>query len=261
MDFKTFGFLRGTRHKETRRLGGFVAVDCLTAYADVHLADTPDAKEACKALAHYVDNAPFQPKGILLTDNGGCFISAEFIAEAAKAGFIQRTIRPGHPWSNGKVEALNKTLKYQCFPVIAGNITDWDQAVDLVGTWMDYYNKSRAHGGHINRGLPPLAFLDLYKKTPGSHVEKLLNLGLIKLDDEWSIRMMGDTRQVFGKRPDGAPRDQGLNLDDKGQPLPFALVLDRTPRAGFSQDFSDKGHKLDRPPDQEPTNGGMVLYK
>jgi hypothetical protein len=161
-------------------------------------------------------------------------------------------------WSNGKAEGLNKTLKYQCFPVIAGNISDWQQAVDLVATWADHYNATRAHGGHINRGLPPLAFLELYNRTPGSHVAKLIELGLIKLDDEWTIRMMGDTRSMFGKQTKGSP-DLPLNTDGDGQPLPFALVLDRTPRPGFSQDWSDKGHKLARPPDGE--GSGLVLYK
>ena len=59
-----------------------------------------------------------------------------FIKGVANRGPIQRTIRSAHPWSNGKVEALNRVLKYQCFPAIAGNIEDWRSACVLAHRWM-----------------------------------------------------------------------------------------------------------------------------
>ena len=119
-----------------------------------------------------------------------------FIQAVANRGLMQRTIRSSHPWSNGKVEALNKVLKYQCFPVIAGNITDWQSACRLVDRWMTYYNEQRSHGGFANQGLPPLAVWQLHQKTPGDHLEKLIKLGLLKLDQEWSVRLMGSNASM-----------------------------------------------------------------
>ena len=225
IDFKTFGFLRGTRGDKAKRLGGFVVVDSLTAYAHVHLAPTPTAEEAAEALLTYVHRVPFTPQGLLLSDNALCFLAEEFIERAKALCFIQRTIRAAHPWSNGKVEALNRTLKYQCFPAIAGNISDWATAVDLVNIWLDYYNKTRSHSGHVNKGLPPEAFYSLYQATEGDHVTKLVNLGIIKLDAEWSVRMMGSTSD---------------DLEERKRELPFALIMERKAEGGFAIDFADK---------------------
>ena len=90
----------------------------------------------------------------LLSDNGSELLSEIFIRTCVDLGLIQRTIRPGHAWSNGKVDALSKTLKYQCFPAIAGNVATWDDAVRLVRTWMLYDNNRRAHTGHAIPGCP-----------------------------------------------------------------------------------------------------------
>jgi hypothetical protein len=92
----------------------------------------------------------------------------------------------------------------------------------------------------------------------GTAQKVLAELGLIKLDDEWSIRMMGDSRSVFGKQAKGAP-DVEVNFGEDGQPLPFALVLDRARRGELAQDLSDTGHKLDRPPDAK--GASVVHYK
>ena len=85
-------------------------------------------------------------------------------------------------WSNGKVDALNKTLKYQCFPAIAGNVESWACAENLVKEWMHYYNHIRAHAGHSSKGLPPVPFIELYHKAPGDHLQKLISLGIVKLE-------------------------------------------------------------------------------
>jgi len=113
-----------------------------------------------------------------------------------------RTIRTSHPWSNGKVEALNRVLKYQCLAAIAGNISDWHSACDLVERWMHYYNTQRSHSGHANKGLPPIPFYELYRKTEGDHLATLIKLGVAKLDNEWSVRLMGGDRKVTGEGED-----------------------------------------------------------
>ena len=173
----TFGYLRpprGTADAQGDRLGGFVAIDSLTGFALCHLAKVQDQFLALEALKTYVEKAPFPVHGLLLSDNATCFLAETFLKGACELGFLQRTIRSSHPWSNGKVEALNRVLKYQCFAAIAGNISDWKSACTLVERWMNYYNTQRSHSGHVNRGIPPVAFYELHKKTEGDHLGKLL---------------------------------------------------------------------------------------
>lgn len=199
IDYKTFGFLRGARGEPSVRLGGFVYVDSLTSYATVHLAKAPDGFEAVAGLQQYIEGVPFDLSGVVLTDNGGAFLSDFFINAVRKACLLHRTIRPAHPWSNGKVEALNKTLKYQCFAAIAGNVGTWREAVLLVEAWMKYYNETRSHGGHTNKGLPPRALYNLWKNTPGDELEKLITMGILKMDDQWHVRLMGSNGTADGE--------------------------------------------------------------
>jgi len=149
---------RGQAQQAGERLGGFVCIDSLTSFATCFLSATCDQFQALEAPDHYRQAAPFPLHGLLLTDNAKCFLADTFLKGIANRGLLQRTIRTAHPWSNGKVEALNKVLKYQCFPAVAGNITDWQSACVLVDRWMVYYNEQRSHGGFANKGLPPLAF-------------------------------------------------------------------------------------------------------
>jgi hypothetical protein len=225
------------------RLGGFVVVDSLTAFAHVRLAKSGDQFEAADALGKYLEAAPFDVFGIVLSDNGKTFLSDHFVQACTNAGLMLRTIRPSHPWSNGKVEAMNKTLKYQCFAAIAGNISSWENAVVLVEKWMDYYNALRSHSGHANKGLPPLPFYELWKKTPGDDLQKLISLGIIRCDETWSVRMMGSSqpKEGPGELPYAFIMDrvlspslqQALGLADPGQPAvasgakPNNLVLAR----------------------------------
>jgi hypothetical protein len=195
------------------RLGGFVVIDSLTSFAAVKLAPSGDQFEAADALGAYIEAAPFEVKGLVLADNGKAFLSDHFIQAVTNAGLLLRTIRPSHPWSNGKVEAMNKTLKYQCFAAIAGQVGGWDQAAVLLERWMDYYNNERSHGGHANKGLPPIPFYNLWKKTQGDDLEKLINMGILRCDEMWSVRLMGSR--------------SGHEQDD-GKGLPFAFVMEKT---------------------------------
>ncbi|MEW5741836.1 MAG: integrase core domain-containing protein [Myxococcota bacterium] len=49
--------------------------------------------------------------GVIVTDNGGQFLSADFREGLRRAGVKHRRIRPGHPWTNGRVERLFRTFK------------------------------------------------------------------------------------------------------------------------------------------------------
>ena len=252
IDYKTFGYLRpprGAGQRPSRRLGGYIIIDSLTSFAALHLSSTDDAEAAVAALEHYMSQAPFTPSGILLSDNAKAFLSEAFIQATMMFGLIQRTTKPAHPWSNGKAEAMNRTLKYQCFPAVAGNIQKWEDAVQLVQVWMTFYNTQRAHSGHINRGLPPIAFYELYTKTPGDHLDRLLAMGILKPGPDWRIRLMG--RADADKC--GAPLPgQEIPVSESGE-LPYALICDRrgtefTPAAHADHSFAF----TDAPPTHRP---------
>jgi hypothetical protein len=218
VDYKLFGFLRGVHGEPSIRLGGFVLIDSLTSFAAVKLAKAGDQFEAVDAFQYYIERAPFEITGLMLADNARTFLSDHFINAVTKAGILLRTIRPSHPWSNGKVEAMNRTLKYQCFGAIAGNVTSWDTAALLVDKWMEYYNNIRAHGGTANKGLPPVPFYQLWCKTPGDDMAKLVNLGILKCDADWDVRLMGSHVDADGR-------------DHQG--LPFAFVMEKSELPGL----------------------------
>jgi len=200
-DFKTFGMVRGGVLQEKRWLRGCIVVDSFTSFAQVLLSDQQGPKQAIEAVEKFRKNAPFDIEGFILTDNGNPFISDEWIAHCLRSGYLHRTTRMNHPWSNGKVEALNKTLKYQCFPAICtGESLSPETVQMLTDKWMSYYNSSRAHTGHMNRGLPPLALYSLWQKAPGDYIEKLVHLGLISLDDLRRLRYMGSSQRSAGEQ-------------------------------------------------------------
>jgi len=158
-------------------------------------------KKPSRKQRKFTKNAPFDVSGIILTDNGNAFVSDRWISFCLHNGFLHRTTRINHPWSNGKVEALNKTLKYQCFPAICtGESLTVEEIQVLVDRWMLYYNSSRTHTGHMNRGLPPLALYALWRKAPGDYIDKLVHLGLIILDDPAHLRYVGSSQRSAGEQ-------------------------------------------------------------
>jgi hypothetical protein len=95
--------------------------------------------------------------------------------------------------------------------------------------------------GFVNKGLPPLAFLQLYEATPGDHLQKLIKLGLMKLDQEWSVRLMGSTAELKDDLGEVVSSD-GPNDRPERREVPFAFVMERTPKGAFAPD-------LRQPPD------------
>ncbi len=54
---------------------------------------------------------------------------------------------------------------------------------------LHYYNQ-RAHYRHRNRGLPPLALYGLWRQAKGANAGRLTKLGILRPDDEWTLRSM-----------------------------------------------------------------------
>lgn len=222
IDFKAFGMVRGSTESAQVKVCGCVVIDHFTGFGTVFLHPAEDAEAAAAGLRRHVARLPWAARGIILSDNGLAFLSDEFMAACADMGLAQRTTRYNHPWSNGKVEAFNRTLKTQCFPAICtGIVRDLKQLQVLVDVWLESYNSERAHTGWINKGLPPLVLYDRWLKAPGDNMAKLEHLGLVTPAELPFIRVMGTDKT--GLRALAAPA-----RDKRG--LPPVFIIDHNPK-------------------------------
>ena len=115
------------------RLYLLVAIDGTSKFGFVELHRKALRKTAADFLRHLVEAVPYRVT-IVLTDNGTHFTTlgaggsaAPLIAEAlakgepfwahafqyacATFGIEHRTTKPKHPWTNGQVERMNRTIK------------------------------------------------------------------------------------------------------------------------------------------------------
>jgi transposase InsO family protein len=92
----------------------------------------------------------------VLTDNALSYRrGAAWIAACAELGIARRFIQPGRPWTNGKAERFNRTLRTEW--AYATGWTDNDQRTAALDGWLEHYNTARSHsalGGH-----PPISRL------------------------------------------------------------------------------------------------------
>jgi hypothetical protein len=220
VDFKRLGALRrlepGDRQAQSQQFCGLQCIDAYSGYAQCFVCANEDSDAAAAGFKRYVESAPFKVKGLVLSDNGLPFLSDAFLGYLAVSGFIQRTTRYHHPWSNGKVEAFNRTLKYQAMPaLVAAGVAGFAQVQAWLDKWLEYYNSKRMHQGWINKGLPPLTVIDMWIKTPGDVFSKLVTLGHIKPSEVHRTRLMGSGRHAV---------DLGL---EKG--APYAFIIEAPP--------------------------------
>lgn len=116
------------------------------AYAEIH----PDERgETCagfleRAIAFYASLGVRVER--LITDNAFAYRhSAAFRSVAAAHGVKQRFIRPHCPWTNGKVERLNRTLAIEW--AYARPYASNEDRAKALPVWLEYYNLDRAHLG------------------------------------------------------------------------------------------------------------------
>jgi len=220
LDFKRLGSVRRLeprdRSPSSRLISGLQCVDHYSGFATVHVCEHQDETAALAGFKHFRELLPATAKGIVLSDNGLPFVADEFVGYLAMQGYVQRTTKFNHPWSNGKVEAFNRTLKYQAMPaVVAAGIRSIADTQAYLDKWCAWYNSKRAHYGWINRGLPPLALIDLWNKCPGDAMEKLVALGHIKKEEIHRTRLMGSGRHAVD-----------LGLEHKA---PYAFIIEAPP--------------------------------
>ena len=99
-----------------------MAIDRTRKFAVAQLAEKADRKTAWEFLEHLLEEVPYKIHTIL-TDNGIQFAEQprnrntaysrpmrfDMICEAN--GIEHRLTEPNHPWTNGQVERINRTIK------------------------------------------------------------------------------------------------------------------------------------------------------
>ena len=124
-----------------------VAIDDNSRYA--YAEALPDEKGITTAaflervLAHFAQRGIHSQR--LLTDNGRCYISRVFQQVAATHGISLKRTRPYRPQTNGKAAAFIKILQAEW--AYSRPYDSNSQRLDLLPTFLGYYNHQRPHGG------------------------------------------------------------------------------------------------------------------
>jgi Integrase core domain len=164
-------------HTEEGRLHLFVAIDRTSKFAFAELHEKATRRVAGDFLRHLIAAVPYRVHTVL-TDNGTQFTTpgttssaAPDIKAAIDAGetvwahafeyacaqndIDHRLTKPRHPWTNGQVERMNRTLKDAT--VRRYHYDSHDQLRAHLQLFLDAYNYAR--GLKTLRGLTPYEFI------------------------------------------------------------------------------------------------------
>ena len=117
------------------------------AYAEIHANET--GKTAAGVLlraAQFFADCGIPRIERVISDNAFAYrLSTDFKNAVAELGAEQRFIKPHCPWTNGKVERLNRTLatEWAYQQVFTSN----QARTDALAPWLNHYNTERIHTG------------------------------------------------------------------------------------------------------------------
>jgi IS30 family transposase len=104
---------------EAGKLSLFVAIDRAGTFADAERHEEANKAVAAQFLRHLIAAIPYQIHTVL-TDHGIQFTNHKrdqyafqhiFARVCQESGIDHRLTKPNHPWTNGQVERMNRTLK------------------------------------------------------------------------------------------------------------------------------------------------------
>ncbi|WP_245298678.1 IS481 family transposase, partial [Methylobacterium platani] len=144
---------------EEGKLYLFVAIDCTSKFAFVRLVESAGKMEAAQFLRDLILAVPYRIH-IVLTDNGIQFTNRKkdtyafahiFGRVCAENDIEHRLTKVNHPWTNGQVERMNRTIKDAT--VKRYHYDSHDQLRDHLQLFVDAYNHARRL--RTLRGLTP----------------------------------------------------------------------------------------------------------
>jgi transposase InsO family protein len=136
------------RSPERRNVGWqqiHVAIDAASRHSYLEFRAGVGAEDCVAFVRRAV--AHFDARGIrvqrVLTDNGTGF-KRRFGEACRELGIRWTRTRPYHPWTNGRVERFNRTLKRECLHG-GEQFTSDDERRYHAALWLDFYNSRRPH--------------------------------------------------------------------------------------------------------------------
>jgi Integrase core domain len=146
----------------------FVAIDRTSKFAFAQLAEKANRVTASTFLTALVDAVPYKIHTVL-TDNGIQFTFPPRYADGPTARYVKhmfdmrcrengiehRLTKPNHPWTNGQVERMNRTLKEAT--VRRYHYDSHEQLRDHLATFLAAYNFAKRL--KTLRGLTPHEFI------------------------------------------------------------------------------------------------------
>ena len=156
---------------EEGKLYLFVAIDRTSKFAFAELHERATRPIAVEFLRHLIAAVPYKIHTIL-TDNGIQFANREkdryafrlmFDRICAQHGIEHRLTKPNHPWTNGQVERMNRTLKEAT--VYRYYYDTHQQLRDHLATFLMAYNFAKRL--KTLKGLTPYEFIcQQWQKQP-----------------------------------------------------------------------------------------------
>ena len=139
----------------------FVAIDRTSKFVVAKLFNSMKQLDAADFLLHVLERIPYKIHTIL-TDNGIQFTNISqkskptaFDIICKKNGIEHRLTQPAHPWTNGQVERMNKTIKEAT--VWKYHYVSHDELEKHLQTFVDAYNFARKL--KTLNGLTPYEFI------------------------------------------------------------------------------------------------------
>lgn len=148
---------------EEGKLRLFVAIDRTSKFAFARLVESAGKMEAAQFLRELVEAVPYKIHTVL-TDNGIQFTTRErdtydgwhvFDRVCDEHGIEHRLTKVNHPWTNGQVERMNRTLKDAT--VKRYHYASHDELRAHLQLFLDAYNHARRL--KALRGLTPYEFI------------------------------------------------------------------------------------------------------
>jgi transposase InsO family protein len=160
----------------------FVAVDRTSKFAFARLVESAGKMEAARFLRDLIEVVPYRIHTVL-TDNGVQFTPRKqdvwdgrpiFDRVCDEHGIEHRLTKVNHPWTNGQVERMNRTLKDAT--VKRYHYESHDQLRAHLALFVDAYNHARRL--KTLRGLTPYEFVcqawtrdpDRFRLDPSHHI-------------------------------------------------------------------------------------------